>query len=243
MAARAASSMTAPDRAPVDFSPTPAGARREAPNGVRPVKTAIPSFRPDGTVLDLAQLRLDDIVWSEIAAGLSKIARFNARPSGPAFSVGQHCVMGADAVFTETCDPVAAGYFLLHDAHEALLGEVPRPTADLIGALMGARGRQKLASALHTAKAAIDRVVYTRAGLAPPHKAPAYAAIVRTMDERMLRAEALALFGPKAGEHVGAADLPPPKLTGALRAWGAMKAEEAWLTRLDRYLGIAERPR
>ena len=33
--------------------------------------------------------------------------------------------MGADAVFTETCDPVAAGYFLLHDAHEALLGDVP----------------------------------------------------------------------------------------------------------------------
>ncbi|NMG39844.1 hypothetical protein GRZ55_11370 [Chelativorans sp. ZYF759] len=202
---------------------------------------AVPSFRPDGSVLDLAKLRLDDIVWPEIAAGLSKIARFNARPSGPAFSVSQHCVMGADAVFSETGDPVAAGYFLLHDAHEALLGDVPRPTADLIGRLLGARGRQRLASAIHTAKLAIDRVIYTRAGLAPPDRVPGYQAIVRNMDERMLRAEALALFGPRAGEHVGAGDLPPPKLTGAIRAWGAMRAEEAWLTRLDRYLGIAER--
>ncbi|MFN4098187.1 MAG: hypothetical protein ACK4GT_00285 [Pararhodobacter sp.] len=202
----------------------------------------IPSFRPDGTVLDLARLRLDDVVWPEIAAGLSKIARFNARPSGRAFSVGQHCVMGADALFTETGDPIAAGYFLLHDAHRAFVGDIPRPTVELFGRLLGPRGLTKLKSAIDTAKAAIDRVIYTKAGLAPPQQAPGQAMMVRLMDERMLRAEALALFGPNAASQFDGG-MPAPKLTGAIKAWGAMKAEEAWLTRLDRYLGIAERPR
>lgn len=202
----------------------------------------IPSFRPDGTVLDLARLRLGDVVWPEIAAGLSKIARFNARPAGPAFSVAQHCVMGADALFNETGDPIAAGYFLLHDAHEAFVGDIPRPTVELFGRLLGPRGLTKLKSAIDTAKAAIDRVVFTKAGLAPPQQAPAQAMLIRLMDERMLRAEALALFGPNAASQFDDG-LAAPKLTGAIKAWGAMKAEEAWLTRLDRYLGIAERPR
>lgn len=213
-----------------------------APRGKAATEPTVPSFCPDGSVLDLAALGPADIVWPEIAAGLSKIARFNARPGGPAFSVAQHCAMGADALFHETGDPIAAGYFLLHEAHEAYLGDIPRPTAELLKLRLG-RSAAPFARALQRIKQEIDTAIYGAANLSPPHLAPMHGGLAAAMDERMLRAEALALFGPRAGAHLGAADLPPPKLTGALKAWGPIQAEMLWLERLSRYLGIAERPR
>ncbi|MCG6115066.1 MAG: hypothetical protein MEQ84_07690 [Mesorhizobium sp.] len=213
----------------------------KAPKLPKAAHKAIPSFRPDGSVLDLAALQPADIVWPEIAAGLSKIARFTGRPNGPAFSVAQHCAMGAEALFHETGDPIAAGYFLLHDAHEAFLGDIPSPTAELVKLRLG-RSAAPFARALKRIKQDVDAAIYAAAGLAPPHLAPMHGGLAAAMDERMLRAEAVALYGPRAAAHVGAADQPPPKLTGAIRAWGPGQAEMIWLDRLARYLGIEERP-
>lgn len=207
----------------------------------------IPSFRPDGTEMDLADVQPSDIVWTEIANGLSKIARFNGRYADAALSVAQHCVMGADALFTETGDQVCAGYFLLHDAHEALTGDITRPMVQLIEHYRCAAERspfQRMTSvkdAIEAAKAHIDGVVWAVAGLPPIHRMPVYARQVRDMDERILRAEAIALFGRQAASACPAADLPPPRLTGAIQPWGPAKAEIAWLDRLERYLGIVAR--
>lgn len=209
---------------------------------------AVPCLRPDGTVMDLAAPLPSDIVWPEIAAGLSKLARWNGRPRGPAFSVAQHCVMGADALFAETGDAICAAYFLLHDAHEALLGDVPSTTVALIEHIAGRRSGINLA--LKTAKARIDEAIYAAARIIPLGHAHERN-LVQAMDERMLRAEALALYGRNADlgglasrtdVFIRAATLPAPKLVGAIRPWGPAKAEEAWLARLDRFLGIRERP-
>lgn len=209
---------------------------------------AIPSFRPDGTVFDLADVGPDEIVWHEIAAALSRIARFNGRCPCPAYSVAQHCVMGADALETETGDPVLAGYFLLHDAHEALIGDITRPALALLEAILlhqHPRLRTGRAGPIHPLKAAsdaakkmIDEAVFRAAGLPVFDLMPVYRRKVAEMDERMLRAEGLALFGGAAAQHLPAPQLAPPRLTGAIRPWGPMKAEEAWLDRLYRYLGI-----
>lgn len=200
----------------------------------------VPSYRPDGTLMDLAAPLASDIVWPEIAAGLSKLARWNGRPKGPAFSVAQHCVMGADAMIAETGDAIAAAYFLLHDAHEALIGDIPRPTVALIEHHAGRRCGIHLA--LQVARAEIDAAVFEAARIIPLAHAP-QRDLVAAMDERMARAEALALFGRTVADNrFGRADLPAPKLTGAIRPWGAMKAEEAWLDRLGRWLGIEVRP-
>lgn len=214
-------------------------------------KPAVPSFRPDGTEMDLANVLPTDVVWTEIANALSGIARFNNRYRDNAYSVAQHCVMGADALFTETSDHVCAGYFLLHDAHEAFTGDITRPMVLLIEHYRHAAERQAfprltisgstVKDAIETAKAHIDGVVWTVAGLPPIARMPVYARQVRDMDERMLRAEAIALFGGAAAPACPAADLPPPKLTGAIRPWGPVKAEIAFLDRLERYLGIVAR--
>lgn len=203
------------------------------------LQPSVPSFRPDGSVLDLADIQPDDIVWVEIAGALSRIARFNGRCNGVAYSDAQHCVMGADALMNETGDAVLAGIFLLHDAEEALTGDVTRPTVQLIDLYLVRNGHPAgVHAALRQIKSDLHRAVHRRAGLPPIEHLPAYQRQVADMDDRMLRAEAIALFGPAAARHCPAADRPAPRLTGAIRPWAAMKAEEAWLDRLTRYLGI-----
>ena len=59
--------------------------------------------------------------FGDIAEHLSKLARFAGATPGHFYSVAEHCVRAADAVFAETRDRVAAAYTLLHDAHEAYI--------------------------------------------------------------------------------------------------------------------------
>lgn len=198
-----------------------------------------PAFLPDGTVLDLRHVRAGDISFADMANALSKIARFNGIYRCPAYSVAQHSVMGADALFAETGDAALAGYFVLHDGHEYLTGDITRPMADFIGHFLPAG---VLKPALDAAKAVLDAAIYAAAGLPDLANMPAYRRQVKDMDERMLRAEGLALFGPQAGKHLPAADRPAPRLTGAIRPWAPMKAEEAFVERLGKYLGIDARP-
>ncbi|PRD42350.1 hypothetical protein C5748_16280 [Phyllobacterium phragmitis] len=203
----------------------------------------VPAFRPDGTVLNLAEPQTSDIVWPEIANSLSKIARFNGRYSCPAYVVAQHCVMGADAIFNETGDAIAAGYFLLHDAREVFIGDMIRPMQRLLSLHLDTYLEPELSVRLCIDRIGwkIDAAIFKAARLPHLTTMPDYQHVVDAMDDRMLRAETIAFFGQHAAEHVPAADLPAPKLTGALKPWGPMKAEEAWLARLSRYLGIDAR--
>lgn len=210
------------------------------------------AFRPDGGVFDLMRLAPADIDFAAMAGALSKIARFNGVHRGQAYSVAQHSVMGADALFAETGDGELAGHFLLHDGHEWLLGDWTRPAMELLDrhvAMMLARTFDGAAEgwagyareAMANACLAADAVILEAAGLPPTRLRPAHARAVRDMDDRMLRAEAIALFGPRAARHLPAANRPAPKLTGAIRPWGAAKAEEAFLDRLERYCGVVVR--
>lgn len=210
----------------------------------------VPAFRSTGALIDLAALTAADIDFAEMAATLSKIARFNGINRGIALSVGQHCVMGADALYRETGDAVLAGYFLLHDGHEYVIGDITRPAILLIDHYIGLVDGDatapafvsKLAKqALDAAKADIDRPIHEAANLPPLARMPIYARQVREMDERMCAAESKALFGATGKVPLIECDLPPPKLVGAIVPWGAMKAEEAFCDRLDRYLGIVAR--
>ena len=76
----------------------------------------------------------------------------------------------------------------------------------------------------------------------PLSRVPIYARQVKEMDERMCAAEARALFALSRGAlPLIDCALPPPKLVGAIEPWGAMKTEEAFVDRLQKYLGIAAR--
>lgn len=216
--------------------------------------TVVPSFRRDGTVMNLAAPQISDIDFAEMAAGLSKLARFNGRYACASYSVAQHSVFCADALHAETGDAVLAGCGLLHDGHEYLFGDQPTPSSMLISANVAnimrdggfapdvvERAARAVGEAIDAAKAAIDSAIFAAAGVGYPHLYPGYVRQVRDIDARMLRAEAIALFGRKAGAHLPAARRPAPKLTAPIEPWGAMKAEMAFIDRLERYLGIIAR--
>lgn len=59
--------------------------------------------------------------FGDIAEHLSKLARFAGATPGQFYSVGEHCVRAANAIFAKTHDHTAAAYALLHDAHEAYI--------------------------------------------------------------------------------------------------------------------------
>ncbi|MBK0022175.1 hypothetical protein IAE29_12655 [Ochrobactrum sp. S46] len=199
-------------------------------------RRSVMSFSQDGSLMNLAKPTENDVHWQTIGNALSKIARFNGIYNCVAYSVAQHSVMGADALINETGEPVLAGYFLLHDAHEAWIGDQSRPAAELLAVeLFCTHGIPHcwVQDAIKSIKARLDFPIFQKAGLPP-----VVPQIVHDMDNRMLQAETLALFGMTGYQNLGGPKLPSPKLTGAIKPWGAAKAEEQWLDRLSRYLGI-----
>lgn len=68
-----------------------------------------------------------DIAIDDIAAALSRLARFGGHTSRP-YTVAEHCCLGA-----EFCTPERRFEFLLHDATEAYLGDVTGPLKRMAG--------------------------------------------------------------------------------------------------------------
>lgn len=68
----------------------------------------------------------DEIEWTDIAASLSKLCRYNGHTSG-FYSVAEHCILLADAVPEEF-----ALEALLHDAAEAYVGDLVAPIKSAI---------------------------------------------------------------------------------------------------------------
>lgn len=204
----------------------------------------IPSFRADGSLMDLAAPQAAEVNFAEIAAKLSVIPRFAGSRIGPAFSVAQHCVMGTEALLNEDADGRTAALFLLHDAHEGLLGDNIVPSTDLIEATM--READPKAAALYRrivemVKASWDEAIYSAAGLPVPTAwTNSQKSLVRQMDRRMAAAEARALCGPRAIEFYPLDRYPKPKFRGDLKLikpWGPMKAEEAFIETFKRLIG------
>jgi hypothetical protein len=186
-----------------------------------------PSYCRSGAAIDLAKIGPDDIDFREIAETLGRLPRWGARNFGAPYSVARHCAAGAEAIFGESADRAAAAHFLLHDAHEAFIGDLQVPTVRLIA---WATGSEISAGALRTgidaAKARLDRAIFAAAGFSPTR---ATHAAVKAMDRRMAAAEALKLFGvsPPAGMSL-------PRLG---RSGCDLAAGEEWLAAFDRFVG------
>lgn len=194
--------------------------------------------------MDLAAPQAAEINFAEIAAKLSVIPRFAGSRIGPCFSVAQHCVMGSEAILNEGGDSRTAALFLLHDAHEGLIGDTIEPAVNLIEATI--READPKAAALYRrivdlVKSAWDEAIYSAAGLPIPSAwTNSQRALVRSMDKRMAAEEARALCGPRAIEFYPIERFPKPKFRGDLKLikpWGPMKAEEAFVETFKRLIG------
>lgn len=81
-----------------------------------------------GREIDLGKLDIDhnSITARDIATHLSRINRFNGATTLP-YSVAQHSVFVARIVEHLKGSPLEAFIALMHDAHEAYMGDITRP--------------------------------------------------------------------------------------------------------------------
>ncbi|MBN9525416.1 MAG: HD family hydrolase [Alphaproteobacteria bacterium] len=80
----------------------------------------------EGLAFPLINPEAADIRRADLVAALAKINRFTGHTREP-YSVAQHSVLVAELVTQFSDHPDAPRYALLHDAHEAYLGDVATP--------------------------------------------------------------------------------------------------------------------
>lgn len=211
---------------------------------MKPLATApVPAFRPDGSLMDLGRPRVSEVDFRAMAGRLSRLARFGGLPFAGSYSVAQHCVHGADAMLREGAGEMLAALFLLHDAHEAFLGDVTRSTQDLIASVLaekhGSLAAAQFVESLADIKAAWDGVIYEAAGLPAPNAwKRSWFAVVDTVDQRLALTEARELLGEEAAKWSGfRRGLNRPQISGTIKPWPAVKAEFAFLEMLEKLIG------
>lgn len=170
---------------------------------------------------------------NDIAPALAKLSRFVGHTFGDdGYSVAQHCVLGAESLYAKTSSPRLAALFVLHDAHEAYIGDVATPTA----VQLDEDTNYAFAPYLKRLKARLDYAIFSRAGVHMPDDAEV--AAIKYHDVAMMNAERAVLKG-SAPETWGAAyDAVPPAAvqTIELLPWDASTAREEWLGAFTRFV-------
>ncbi len=212
-----------------------------------------------GRVLRFAEPEVDrDALFQDMAHGLATANRFAGQTPMP-YSVAQHSVMGAEAILRETDDVELAAFFLLHDGHEAWLGDWTRPAvaalcetieadaleagvSPIVARVFPARVRRGLA----LMKRRIDKAVLAAAGFSHA-RFETRAPDIEVADIRMLRTERDALL-PRQSELWDArveAAKPFVLRPARLKCWAWPEAEERFQTALRSFcphLSLSQTP-
>jgi hypothetical protein len=92
-----------------------------------------------GEYVDLAHFSADDVSLDDICHHLARICRFNGATRGPLpYPVAQHSVLVGELVRTSAgIEKIGAGWAyrlraLLHDAHEAYIGDITYPVSRVL---------------------------------------------------------------------------------------------------------------
>lgn len=110
-----------------------------------------------GKVVDLLSPRVEDVSIEHIARSLSKQCRFNGN-TRKFFSVAQHSVIASQYMPEDF-----RIYGLLHDAHEAFIGDISTPVKRLLADTLGRDVIKEVAEAW-------DEVIFEALNLKPPSK-------------------------------------------------------------------------
>jgi hypothetical protein len=163
-----------------------------------------------GDAFELLSPKPGMIHFEEIATILSRIPRFNGH-TGDVFSVAQHCTEGAKAILRSGVEDATALAFLLHDAHEAFLGDLTSPVLVALDTLAYDRGLSAItaSSLMGELKRRADAAIYAAAGLKWPLH-PDIQQIVAYYDLRMLRTERDALMAPPPKSWTTSAEAAEP---------------------------------
>lgn len=177
---------------------------------------------------------------NDVAPQLARQARFNGAAEGH-YSVAEHCVRGADALYSETRRAEVAAHFLLHDAHEYVIGDITTPVLQALTAAgrligVGTEGRD-ISHAVALLKATVDHAIFRAAGI--PHPSAETRALVKDMDTRLLATERRDLMRPSPRAWHPAVERATPIPGLRIKPWPWPRAADQWLDRLSRYCPIA----
>lgn len=111
-------------------------------------------YMHSGARPDLLDLRARDVDWGDIARHLAHIPRYNGACHEP-YTVAQHSLLVADHL----PDKLKV-HGLLHDAHEAYIGDIGTPVQAALASLCPDAGE-----ALDGLKRMLDETLYEAAGL------------------------------------------------------------------------------
>jgi hypothetical protein len=208
-----------------------------------------------GRAFDLVSPSADDVNFeTDIAEALARIPRFTGHVRSGAYSVAQHCVVGAHAVYRETKRRDVAAAFLLHDAHEAYIGDIATPTAEALAAYgglialnnggtdaAGKGGMRLVEAALKLLKRRLDAAIHDAAGIIYPLPDEVREA-VKIYDLRMLATERRHLLARCTKPWNAAIESAQPlRLEGKLKVWPWAYAADAYRSALDLYAPTALR--
>lgn len=125
-----------------------------------------------GNRIDLTNPCSDDIDFAcDVAPALANIVRFNGHVGR--YSVAEHCFLASHLVA-----PKHAMHALLHDAHEAYLGDIPTPAREAIGR-----------DSVQVIEAGLQRAVFNAIDISPNIPAE-----VHEVDQMLCHLEAAQLF-------------------------------------------------
>lgn len=189
------------------------------------MKTASPPKGPwaltaTGCVAELLDLAPEACDARTLAAHLAKVSRFGGATLAP-YSVAQHSVLVATMLWDR--GPDVALYGLLHDAHEAYLGDIPAPARRAIAAIAGDAAPSPIAAL----ERILNHAIHRTHGLQYPLPA-ATARAVHLADMRALATERRDLM-PDTGPDWHLPDEAPP-WRARIKPLGWQAAEERWLT-------------
>jgi uncharacterized protein len=216
---------------------------------------------PSGRMVDLMDPTPSDIDFSgDVAPALAYLARFDGACTGPLkiagvrdpvtapWTVLDHSVDGADLLRAEGHPERMGALFLLHDAHEAFVGDIASPVAAALAATASREFPRKegypaghyITCAIGSLKHAWDKAIHAAAGVAMP--TPAEAAIIKRHDLRMLVTERNHMMAQPWRSWGPLETMPPLRMTGRLKPGPAEQRITTFLSRLDAWAPNA-RPR
>jgi uncharacterized protein len=167
-----------------------------------------------GRDVDLLNPKPESILLGDIVYALAKIPRFIGHTIGRLpWSVAQHSML-VESLLPESSDPLERLYALLHDAHEAYVGDIVSPLKRAMDAIWKSEqsaGNHKYVSPpsnyLRTITGRLDIAIFTVFDLHPTsdtmHK-------VHVADMLALRVEADLLMATRKREWVYLSDPPDP---------------------------------
>jgi hypothetical protein len=191
-----------------------------------------------GRAFDLVNPTPDMVDFTvDVPEMLSAIARFNGAPRHMVYSVAQHCCLGANVILRETCNADLVRYFLLHDAHEAYIGDIATPVAQALEYVSAScRG------ALQFMKTRVDIAIHAAAGIPCADLATRHE--IHVWDLRMLAAERAQLLTPcGALENAWAKTLRglDPAPLDTIHPWTRDRAAGEWRDRFQAFFPAASR--